>query len=600
MRAIDTRRQRADAPARRLLATIARAHVGALVGAGGATVLITAAELAAPWPLKWVIDDVLSGRTAPFTITGADLRLLGALAAAVVGIALVSALGSYTGELWLRRAGEQISHDLRVATYTHLQRLSLAYHDRRAKGDLVTHLTDDANRVGEAFSESLGAISQAALMITGMTVISLLLDPVLGLSMMAVVPVLAAVTVHYRRRVRATARQQRAQEGQIASLATESLSAMRLVQASGSERFERDRVAAQSEERRRFGTQVAVLEARLSGLIDVLGAIAVAVVLVIGAFRVGAGVMTAGSIVVFGQYARRLYRPLKDVAKHSSRLTKAMARTERIAEVLGADDVLVERPDAYDGARAVGRVELSDVDFGYEPTRPVLRRLSLSVAPGGRVAVIGSSGAGKSTVGALLARFYDPVSGTVTLDGRDLRDCSLRWVRQQVGVLLQDTVLLTGTVAENIAYGTRATRAQVEVAARAADAHDFIRALPHGYDEPLGPQGVGLSGGQRQRLGIARVLLRDPPVLLLDEPTTGLDSVSEATVMAGLEHLMGNRTTVLVTHSMALASRADRVIVLDDGRVVQDGAPSALLASPGLFRRLAAEQGLLGRLAAGA
>ena len=593
-------RSTADAPARRLLRSIARTHAGALAGAGGATILITAAELAAPWPLKWVIDDVVGGKAPPFSITGPDLGLLAALAAAVVGIALLSALGTYTGELWLKRSGEQISHELRIATYAHLQRLSLAFHDRRAKGDLVTHLTDDANRVGEAFSESVGAIIQAALMMTGMVVISLLLDPVLGLAMVAVVPVLAMVTVHYRRLVRATAGRQRAQEGQIASLATESLSAMRLVQASGSERYEHQRVAAQSEERRRYGTRVAVLEARFAGLIDVLGAVAMALVLVIGAFRVSTGAMTAGSIVVFGQYSRRLYRPLKDIAKHSTKISKAMARAERIAEVLASDDVLAERPGAHDTGRAVGRFELSEVDFCYQPDRPVLQGLCMSVAAGSRVAVIGASGAGKSSVGALLARFYDPTAGHVSLDGRDLRDCSLRWVRQQVGVLLQDTVLLTGSVADNIAYGIESTREQIEAAARAADAHDFVAALPHGYDELLGPQGVGLSGGQRQRLGIARVLLRDPPVLLLDEPTTGLDAASEATVMAGLEALMGGRTTLLVTHSMALASRADRVIVLADGRAVQDGEPSALLAAPGLFRRLAREQGLLGRIAEGA
>ena len=593
-------RSTADAPARRLLRSIARAHAGALAGAGGATVLITAAELAAPWPLKWVIDDVVAGKTPPFSIQGPDLRLLAALAAAVVGIALLSALGTYTGELWLKRAGEQISHELRVATYAHLQRLSLAFHDRRAKGDLVTHLTDDANRVGEAFAESLGAIAQAVLMMTGMIVISLLLDPVLGVAMMATVPVLAVVTVHYRRRVRSTARQQRAQEGQIASLAAESLSAMRLVQASGSQGYEHERVAVQSEERRRYGTQVAVLEARFAGLIDVLGAIAIALVLVIGALRVSTGMMSAGSIVVFAQYARRLYRPLKDIAKHSTRISKAMVRAERIAEVLAADDVLAERPGAHDTGRAFGWIEMSGVDFCYEPARPVLRGLTISIAAGTRVAVIGASGAGKSTVGALLARFYDPTAGQVYLDGCDLRDCSLRWVRQQVGVLLQDTVLLTGSVADNIAYGTQASREQIEAAARAADAHGFVTALPHGYDELLGPQGVGLSGGQRQRLGIARVLLRDPPVLLLDEPTTGLDAASEATVMAGLEALMGGRTTLLVTHSMALASRADRVIVLADGRAVQDGPPAALLATPGLFRRLAREQGLLGRIAEGA
>jgi ABC-type multidrug transport system fused ATPase/permease subunit len=339
--------------------------------------------------------------------------------------------------------------------------------------------------------------------------------------------------------------------------------------------------------------QVASLEARFAGMVDLLGAVAMAAVIVLGAMRVSTGAISAGAIVVFAQYSRRLYRPLKDIAKHLARLSKAMARAERIAEVLSADEVLAERPGAHAGPRAQGRVELLGVSFGYEPGRPVLHDVTVRIEPGSRVAVVGQSGAGKSTLGALLARFYDPLSGTVRLDGHDLRDCGLRWVRQQVGVLLQDTVLLTGSVADNIAYGTEASRAEIVAAARAADADGFVCDLPAGYGQLLGPQGVGLSGGQRQRLGIARVLLRDPPVLLLDEPTTGLDAASEALVMERLQVLMAGRTTVMVTHSMALAARADRVLVLAGGRVVQDGTPASLLAQAGPYRRFAREQGLL-------
>jgi ABC-type multidrug transport system fused ATPase/permease subunit len=480
-----------------------------------------------------------------------------------------------------------------VRTYEHLHRLSLRFHDRRAKGDLVTRLTEDANRVGEGFSESLGTLVQAALMVAGMLVLSLWLDPVLGLVLSGVVPALALVTVHYRRRVRAAARRQRAHDGDIASLAAESLSAIRLVQAYGSERTEQERVRAQSAERQRSGIEVAVLESRFAGLVDVFGAVAVTAVLVLGAYRASTGVITAGTIVVFAQYARRLYRPLKDIAKHATRISRAMARAERIAEVLAADEVLPERPDAHAGGRAAGHVVLDRVSFSHGGGRPAVRELSVDVPAGGRVALVGASGAGKSTAGALVARSYDPDGGRVTLDGHDLRDCSLRWVRSQVGVLLQDTVLVTGTVAENIAYGTTATREQVVAAARAADAHEFISELPDGYDHLLGPHGIGLSGGQRQRLGIARVLLRDPPVLLLDEPTTGLDAASEARVTARIEELVRGRTTLVITHSLALARRADRVLVLEAGRVVQDGTPEQLLGRPGPFRRLAREQGLV-------
>lgn len=588
------RRSGRDGSARRLMGSLVTEHSGSLWGAALATVLITAADLAAPWPLKWVIDSVLGGHPGAFTLHRDDVRVLAQVAAATVAISLLSALGTYASELWLRRAGERISHDLRTRTYVHLQRLSLAFHDRRQKGDLVTHITEDSNRVGEAFSDSLGTVAQAALTMVGMLTVSLLVDPVLGLVLACVVPVLALVTAHYRRLVRTASRKQRARDGEIASLAAESLSAIRLVKASGGEGFEQDRVHAQSEQRRASGVEVAVLEARFAGLVDVLGAVSMAVVIVFGAYRVSSGSLSAGAIVVFAQYARKLYGPLKDIAKHTAKISKAMARAERIAEVLSADDVLEDRAGGYAGARALGDVRLSDVDFCYTPTRPVLERLSVAIPAGSRVAVIGPSGAGKSTIGALVARFYDPDHGQVSLDGRDVRDCSLTWVRDQVGVLLQDTVLLTGTVAENIAYGTDATPEQIRAAAVAADADTFISTLPGGYDHLLGPQGVGLSGGQRQRLGIARVLLRDPSVLVLDEPTTGLDAVSEALVMGRLEMLMSGRTTVMVTHSMALAAHADRVVVLDGGRVVQDGEPAVLLATAGPFRRLAREQGLVG------
>src|ERR687886_673000 len=416
----------------KLIRGLMRRHWLALFSGGTGAVVLTLAQLAQPFPLQWVIDHVIGDRTGGFALDGAGLRALWIAGLAVVVISAVSAGGTYVAEIGLSRAGERIAHDLRVATYAHLQRLSLAFHDRRQKGDLVTRLTEDANQVGELFSESIGTMTQAVLILVGRAAVTFLLAPLLALAMFAVTPVLGLVTVHYRRKVKLAARHQRASEGEIASLAAESLSAMRVVKAFGGERYE------------------------------------------------------------------------------------------------------------------------------HERARPVLEDVSLRVRPGEHVAVVGSSGAGKSTIGALIARFYDPVSGRVEIDGRDARDWSLPWLRDQIGILLQDTVLFTGTVAENIAYGATATREEIVAAAQAAGAHDFISRLPGGYDEPLGPQGVGLSGGQRQRLGIARVLLRNPPILLLDEPTTGLDALSEANLVGSLRALMHGRTTIIVTHSMSLAATADR------------------------------------------
>lgn len=573
--------------ARRLVLGLMRGHWAALAGGGLGALLIAAAEVLAPFPLKWIVDDIIHNRSGQFSFDKSDIRQLVLIAQAVIGIALLGALGAYCGELWLKRAGERIAHELRVRTYAHMQKLSLRYHDRRQKGDLVTHLTEDANVVGELFSDTIGSMTQACMILALVAVTSVILDPWLALVLIGVAPVLAIVTVYFRKRVRIAARSQRQHEGEIASLAAESLTAIRVVKALGGEDYEHDRVADRSEARRRHGVLVAGLEARYSASIEILGAVTMAVVLMVGAFRVSAGALTVGSLIVFAQYSRRLYRPLKDIARYSTRAARALARAERIADVLSEDDLLRDRPGAYGTGRAAGRLEFKHVTFGYDATRPGLDDVSLRIPEGQRVAIIGPSGAGKSTLGALVARFYDPAEGFVLMDGRDLRHCSLDWLHEQIGLLLQDTVLFTGTVADNIAYSREgASLEEIAAAARIAGAHEFIQRLPDGYNTALGPQGVGLSGGQRQRLGIARLVLRDPAVLVLDEPTTGLDAISESEVIGGLTSLMRNRTTLLMTHSLALASRCDRILVIRDGRIVQDGTPDELDRIAGPYREL--------------
>jgi ABC-type multidrug transport system ATPase subunit len=276
-------------------------------------------------------------------------------------------------------------------------------------------------------------------------------------------------------------------------------------------------------------------------------------------------------LVVMVAYTKRLSRPLRDLARQSGRVTRALVRADRIAEILGSGEALDERPDAYRGERAAGALQLEGVEFAYEREASVLRGVSLRIPPGQRVSLIGPSGAGKSTVAALLARFYDPQVGRVTIDGRDVRDCSLDWLREQVGLLLQEPILFTATVAENIGYGIDGVSdEQIVAAAKAANAHEFVERLPLGYDTPLGARGEGLSGGQKQRLAIARTLLRDPAVLVLDEPTTGLDEASEDAVLAGLARLMRGRTVLVITHSPRLAALAERTIALKDGQIAFD------------------------------
>ena len=389
-----------------------------------------------------------------------DWLLLAALVALVLAIAAVDAASSYYSEYWLNRAGERIVHALRVATYAQLQRLSLAFHSRRQKGDLVTRVTGDVNAVGYLFAETLGTLASAVLMLAGMFVVCLVLDPVLTAAAFVLTPPLYLVIRYYQRAVKNAARKQRVKEGEIASLATEALAAMPVIKAFGTERFENDRVQRSSEERLRVGVEAVQLEARFGGLVDIIGSVSTSLILGLGIVSVAAGRITIGTLVVFVAYSGKLYKPLRDIARQSTRFARTMARLERIGEILHCDEVLEERghyagegTHGYTGDRARGDIRLEGASFRYGSDRWALRDVDLHLPAGKTVAVVGASGAGKSTVAALVARFYDPSSGRMTFDGRDARECSLPWLREQVGVLLQETILFSGTVAENIAYG---------------------------------------------------------------------------------------------------------------------------------------------------
>jgi len=567
----------------RILAPYLRREWRALGIAMLATILVTLAELATPVPLALVVDRLFEKTVATspgFELTTGDLWLLAGVAGLVIGISLVAALASYVSDVSLARAGERILHELRLATHVHLQRLSLRFHSRRQTGDLVTRVTGDVNAVGSLFSESLAALASAVLLLSGMIVVSVVIDPVLALVAFATTPLLAFTTFHARRELKLASRRARSQEGEIASLTAESFAAIREVKAFGSERYEHGRLRRKSEERLRAGYDVTRIESRFARVLELIGASGVAAVLVVGVFRVARGAVTPAELVVMYAYTKKMQRPLRDIARQAGRISRSMARAERIAEILATDDVLEERPGAHDGPPARGELELDAVSFAYEPGRPALENVSLRVEPGTKLALVGSSGAGKSTVAALVARFYDPTSGRVLLDGRDLRDCSRAWLRRQVGLVLQDTVLFTGTVAENIAYGLDVSREEIEAAAKAAGAHGFVSQLPEGYETALGQRGIGISGGQRQRIAIARTLLRDPAILILDEPTTGLDEESEAQVLDGLSNLMRGRTTIVISHSPRLVESADGAVSIEDGRVVAEDRRERPAADP--------------------
>jgi ABC-type multidrug transport system fused ATPase/permease subunit len=573
----------------------------ALVLAMAATLVVTLTEILYPLPIAYVLDNVVTTdgetvRTDHFDRD--DVLALLVVAAAFLGIYVVRAAAEFGQALWLQAAGERIMHALRLATYAQLQRLSISFHHRLRTGDLVTRMTADADAVGQMFATSIGKFVTAAGLLVGMFTFSLIIDPLLTLIAFAVAPLLTYLSVVFRRRQGAASRHQRKREGEIAALSGEVLGAVREVQAFGSEEYEQERLREISEQRVRAGISTSKIEGFFAGLVDVTGGIAVVLVLVFGAWQVRRGALTFGELTVVLYYSQKLYRPLSVLAREAAKVQKALARGERIAEVLAADEVLEDRPDGYRGARAAGEIQLDRVTFGYTPERIALRELSLLIPAGQRVAVIGRSGAGKSTVAALIARFYDPYQGRVVIDGRDARECSLAWLRSQVGMVLQEGTLFSGSVAENIAYGLRADMDAIVDAATRAGAHGFISELPDGYDTELGQRGVGLSGGQRQRIAVARTILRNPSILVLDEPTTGLDVQSEAEVMRGLEALMRGRTTVMITHSPSLTRTADRVIEIEGGQIARQGTPAELAAElRDLRRALAAEAEVGGRVA---
>src|SRR4051812_44206535 len=473
-----------------------RALAGAVVG----TLVLALAELAKPWPIALIVDHLLPPKPL-------DTTLLIAIGALILAIAVAESGAQYFTDLWLQSAGERIAHQLRVAIYDHLQRLSLAFHQRTPKGDLLTRVTEDVNDMGELFSDTLGEMLQSALLALGMSLVLLWIDPVLALLSLTTAPLLVAVSFVFRRKVRDRARRQRRHEGDLASIANETLSAMTVVKAFGAEDQESERVREHSEQRLNVGVEVARLQARFDGTVGVLRAFATALVTVVGVLRVSHGVLSAGDLIVFVSYTRKASSPMRSFAREAAKLTAALARADRVAEILTADEVLAD--GTYHGPRATGAVELQGVSFAYPGERHAVHGIDLTLEPGQRVALTGASGAGKSTLAGLIARFYDPTEGRVLIDSREARDCRLDWLREQVAVVLQDTVLFTGSVRDNIAYATEATDQQIEDAAKAAAAHDFIARLPDGYDTELGPQGNGLSGGQRQRIGIARTLLRN-------------------------------------------------------------------------------------------
>jgi len=476
---------------------------------------------------------------------------------------------------------------LRRELFTHLQTLSLAFHTRARSGDLLTKIAGDTNTLKDVFADSILKFTSYVLTVAGMLAILAAIDWKIGLIALATLPFLGYSLLHLYRKTKLSVKTQKRQEGQVASRMSEVLSAVPLVQAFARERYEAEQFDAVTQETVRESIRVARLEAAATRSSEIITALGTAAAVLFGAFQVLKGRMLPGDLVLVVGYLTSMYKPIRQLAKLSTDFSKAMASAERISEILDIEPEIVDRPDALPAKGLRGEIVFRDVSFDYGDGRDVLRNVSFAVAPGQRLALVGVSGAGKSTIVSLILRLYEPQQGAILIDGRDIRQYRRASLRRHIGLVLQQSILFGATIRENIAYGKpRATSQEIEAAARAANADEFIRELEHGYDTVIGERGATLSGGQRQRIAIARALIRDAPILILDEPMTGLDGESEGKVREALDRLTAGKTSVIVTHDLQSVADADQVLVLDGGSVVDRGTHAELVERSGRYREL--------------
>ena len=572
-----------------------RPYRGALGVAAGLTLAETVLDLARPWPLKLAVDNAIGGRPLGGFLSPLDGLSPAALAgvAALLTLALVG-IGALVGYLITYLSGaaaERVGADLREAVFHRMLHLSLPFHDRHRSGDLVTRLTGDVARVEDSLVAWLTTLVPEVLTLAGMTVVLLAVDRVMGLAALAVAPPLALVVALRRRRIRQAQRASRDASARLASDATEMLRNVRAVQAFTRERETDDRFRGRSRGALRAVVGAMDLEARYSPLADMLLAAGSGLVLWLGVMAVTSGRITVGTLLVVLSYLGSLYGPIRSLARLARTLARGAASRERILEVLASAEVVPSSPAAPPATPLRRSLVIRGVGFAYPNGPAVLRGLDLEIAAGERLCVVGATGAGKSTLLGLLLRFYDPNAGSIEMDGVDLRELELDSLRRQIALVPQDPWMLDGTIADNIAFGRpSADESEVLLAARTALVDEFAERLPDGYATEVGEGGVRLSGGQRRRVALARAILRDASVFLLDEPTSGLDPASERAVMRALAQASTGRTVVAVSHRLTLAADADRVVVLDDGRVAEQGRPSRLLEGGGAFARMWALQ----------
>ena len=567
-----------------------RENAGTMLAALSCGIGVALMELARPWPIKAIFDGLLipqAGDGEGWLAALGNLPTATAVlivCAAVLVIAVLWGLLSYGQTYLTARAGQSLVFSLRRRTFTHLQGLSLTYHRSQRRGDLLMRLTGDINVLRDLLVNSMLRGVSAILLLVMMTIVLLLIDWHLSLIVLAILPLLALTTLRFSIKVREATRRQRQSEGRVGALAQEALSGISYLQASGTQQHVDERFARINRSSQKAGLRTTRLEAAQARIVEVLLACGTAAVLGYGVHRVLGGHITPGDLLIFMAYVQSALRPMRHLARTMTRASKAVVCAERLIEVLEAVPAVQDAPGAKSARSLRGHVQFRKVSFSYEDQTPALRNVSFDIGPGETLAIVGPSGSGKSTLLALLMRLYEPSSGRISVDGRNITRFRVQSLREQISVVLQETVLFGSTVRENIGWGRPdASPEEIEEAARKAGADKFISALSRGYDTPLAEAGASLSGGQRQRLAIARAFLRDAPILVLDEPTFGLDAAAEARVADTVARLARGRTTFLVAHRLKLVAGASRIIVLHKGKVAESGTHTELMAAGGWY-----------------
>jgi ABC-type multidrug transport system fused ATPase/permease subunit len=580
----------------KLILSLIRPYRGTLVVILLAMLVETVMSVAAPWPLKIVLDNVVGSHKLPTWLDhvlepilsgSGKMQIAAAAAIAAVLIAALGALASYVANYYTTSVGQWVANDLRIRTYHHLQQLSLRYYDTHQTGSLLSTITSDVQTIqGFASSDTLG-IFVDLLTIVGMLFIMFWLNWDFTLIAVAITPFMLLLVSRFKKAVKKATHEVRKEQSKIVSVVEQGLQSMRVVKAFGRQDLAEENLKEVSRATVEAALKARRVKALLSPIVSVTVALCTAIVLWRGSALILAGVMTAGALTVFLSYLSKFFKPVQDLAKMTNSIAQAAVGVERVRAILDADTVIPQRPNAQSPQQLKGDIEFEHVAFSYTPDAPVLTDVSFHIQPGQLVGVVGPTGGGKSTIVSLIPRFYDPTGGAVKIDGVDIRDYHCFELRDQIGYVLQETVLFEGTVRENIAYGKKGvTEEQILEAAKLANADEFIARMPHGYDTIVGERGETLSGGQRQRIGIARAVIRNNPILILDEPTAALDTESERLVIEALERLMKGRTVITIAHRLSTIRDANKIIVLKGGVVAEQGTHDELLGKGGVYAEL--------------